>query len=269
MQRLKADASRDDMLKRIFVRCLPQRIVTVITGSLGGNLDVVIAEADRAWTAAAPSAAVSVSAVTGPPSRGKRVGHYQGRRPTGPQMTTLTLCVFHKKFGNSARKCAPGCSRWNEERPRESRVNQVEESLDGEDCVGRSPSAAGPSRPRPAKLGMIIDQISRRRCLIDTGSQVSLWPPSSSASKITSSRVRLTAANGTPIKAYGQQTRKIKIGGRFYSFGFLIAQIPRPILGINFLETLEMAVDLRNRQLLHSGTSTRFSPCLLTKKLLC
>ena len=106
---------------------------------------------------------------------------------------------------------------------------------------------------------MIVDQISRRRCLIDTGSQVSLWPPSPSASKITSSRVKLTAANGTPIWAHGQQTQKIKIGDRFYSFVFLIAQIPRPILGIDFLQTFEMAVDLRTRQLLHSGTSTRFS----------
>ena len=64
---------------------------------------------------------------------------------------------------------------------------------------------------------------------------------------------------GTPIKAYGEQTHKIKIGSRFYLFVFLIAQIPRPILGIDFLQTFEMTIDLRSRQLLHSGTSTRFS----------
>ena len=76
--------------------------------------------------------------------------------------------------------------------------------------------------------------------------------------------MRLIAANGTPLKAYGQETRKIKIGGRFYSFVFLIAQISRPILGIDFLQTFEMSIDLSNRQLLHSGTSTRFSSTAIT-----
>ena len=139
LQRLVADASRDDMLKRVFVRCLPQRIVTAITGSLGGNLDMVIAGADKAWTASASSTMASVSAVTGPPSGGRHGGLHQGCRPTGPQgntgpqRTQSILCVYHKKFGNTARKCAPGCSRWNKERSRESRVFQVEGALDGED----------------------------------------------------------------------------------------------------------------------------------------
>ena len=91
------------------------------------------------------------------------------------------------------------------------------------------------------------------------GSQVSLWPPSPAASKSTNSRVRLTAANGTLIRAYGQESRKIQIGDKAYMFIFLIAQISRPILGIDFLQFFGMSVDLRNRQLLHSGMATRFS----------
>ena len=145
IQRLAADASREDKLKRIFVHCLPQKIVTAITGSLFGKLDAVIAAADRAWTAAAPGSAtavsaitgpaVSVSAISGPSSRGGRHGGKQrAGRPTGAQLTTVTLRVFHKKFGNAARKCVPGCSRWNEDRPREIRVFQIEEPLDGEDA---------------------------------------------------------------------------------------------------------------------------------------
>ena len=135
VQRLAADASRDDMLKRIFVRCLPQRIVTAITSSLGCKLDVVIDAADKAWTASAtgPNASASVTAVSGSSTRGgKRGGRQRGGR-SGGQMTQLTLCSFHKRFGDSARRCATGCSRWNEERPRETRVFQVEETLDGED----------------------------------------------------------------------------------------------------------------------------------------
>ena len=137
MLRLAADASREDMLKRIFIRCLPPTIVTAITSSLGGKIEAIIDAADKAWTTSArASAAVSVSAVSGPSSTGrggKHGGKQRGGRSAGPQLTPMTLCVFHKKFGNSARKCAPGCSRWNEERPREGRVHQVEQALDGED----------------------------------------------------------------------------------------------------------------------------------------
>ena len=40
---------------------------------------------------------------------------------------------------------------------------------------------------------------------------------------------------------------------------FIIAQVPRPILGLDFLLHFQMTIDLCNRQLLHSGTFTRFS----------
>ena len=91
-----------------------------------------------------------------------------------------------------------------------------------EKLVGRSPSVAGPQQPstsyRPSQLGLIIDDCSRKRCLLDTGSQVSLWPPSLTSPKLSISRVRLMAANGTLIKA--QQRREIQIGGKSYSFVF-------------------------------------------------
>ena len=126
--------------------------------------------------------------------------------------------------------------------------------------IGRSPSEAGPpTRSRPAQLGLITDEISRHQCLLETGSQVSLWPPSPTSLKVNQSRVRLTAANGTPIRSFGQQRRQIKIGGKQYSFIFLIAQISRPILGLDFLQTFAMTIDLRLRHLIHSGVSTCLS----------
>ena len=122
--------------------------------------------------------------------------------------------------------------------------------------LGRSPSAAGISRP--AKLGLVLDDLSRKRCSLDTGSQVLLWPPTSVTSTGVSN-IWLMAANGTPIKAFGRKRREIKIGGKSYMFIFLIAQVPRPILGIDFLEAFGMSLDLRNRRLLHSGASTWFT----------
>ena len=145
IQRLTAKSSMDDLRKRVFLRCLPGPIVTAITGSLQGSFNTVVKAADRAKMAAstasgAPQAAATVAAVANtsqvPFSRGgKRKAPQRGARPTG-QMTSLTLCSFHKKFGDSARKCVQGCSRWREHRQGENpsaRVFQVEGTLDGED----------------------------------------------------------------------------------------------------------------------------------------
>ena len=106
---------------------------------------------------------------------------------------------------------------------------------------------------------MVVDEITRRQCLLDMGSQVSLWPPSSSASRLPISSVQLTAANGPPIKSYGPCKRQIKIGGKSYHFVFLIAQVTRPILGLDFLQAFQMTLDLCNRRLIHSGQFTRFT----------
>ena len=146
IRRLGSAASMDDVMKRVFVRCLPSPIVTAITGSLAGNFQAVATAADRAWMAAsaAPTTTVAVSAVASaiPTGRGKgskRVGRQRGARSSDSQITTstLTLCSFHKKYGDAARRCTPACSRWGEARPREAqpaRVFQVEEALDDEDA---------------------------------------------------------------------------------------------------------------------------------------
>ena len=118
LQCLVVDASIDNMLKRVFLRCLPQTIVTAITGSLGRKFQVVVQAADRTWTTASvaantPSSAASVASISGHPGASardsRRGGRQRGPRATG-QVTTLTLCSFHKKLGDATRKCTPSCS---------------------------------------------------------------------------------------------------------------------------------------------------------------
>ena len=153
IRRLTSDATLDDVQKRIFVRGLPRQLVTAITGSLGGNFAAVITAAQKAWTASAASMQqeATVSAVSGPSTSSSRRGGRGGRQRgnggqrgsrSGGQITTVALCSFHKKYGDSARRCSPGCGRWNEDRHRETpaaRVFSVEEALDGEDShVGES-----------------------------------------------------------------------------------------------------------------------------------
>ena len=149
LQRLLLNASINDILKRVFLCSLKPTIVTAITGSLSVDFEKVVAAADKAWTAASASTydPATVSAISGrltSSTRGSGRGRRSGRggRQRGSrsscQIESLALCHFHKKFGDSARKCAQGCSRWSENRPLEASTPQVfhmEETLDGEDSL--------------------------------------------------------------------------------------------------------------------------------------
>ena len=53
--------------------------------------------------------------------------------------------------------------------------------------------------------------------------------------------------------------REIKIGQKLYSIIFIIAEIAKPILGMDFLQRFKMSFDLAEGRLLHSGTATPFS----------
>ena len=149
LQRLLANATTDDLRKRVFLRSLKPSIVTAITGSLAANFETVMAAADKAWMAAANSdpsgTPATVSAIShstssaprgnGRGGRGARGGRQCEPRPSG-RVESVPLCHFHRKFGDAARKCASGCSRWTEPRPRDApaRVSHIEEALDGEDA---------------------------------------------------------------------------------------------------------------------------------------
>ena len=153
LQRLLANATTDDLCKRVFLRSIKPSIVTAITGSLSGSFETVMAAADKAWMAAANSdtsgTPATVSAISHPTSstprgggrggRGGRSGRgAQGGRQRGPrssgQVENTLLCHYHRKFGDAAKKCVSGCSRWHEPRPQpQAQVFHVEETLDGED----------------------------------------------------------------------------------------------------------------------------------------
>ena len=68
LTRLAGKATIDDVFKRVFLRSLPPTIVTAITASLSGSLEVVVQAADRSWTAAASAKELtaSISAVSLP-----------------------------------------------------------------------------------------------------------------------------------------------------------------------------------------------------------
>ena len=123
LRRLWDNVEAEEIVKRIFFRCLPRRLKDVVSGSLDDTLDGLVATADRAW-ARDSTAEASVAAVThqppgsgggssaGPPSRGRGRRQRGGRQPR-QESRSVVLCPAHIKWGDSARKCLPSCSRWD------------------------------------------------------------------------------------------------------------------------------------------------------------
>ena len=126
LKRLLDNAGSEEILKRIFYRCLPRRLKDVVSGSQDDTFDGLAAAADRAWardlaaeaTVAAIHQTASGASVPGsganPPARGRGRWQRGGRQPSAQQESrTVTLCPFHLKWGDGARRCLPTCSRWN------------------------------------------------------------------------------------------------------------------------------------------------------------
>ena len=232
--------------------------------------------ADKAWTwsgdqqgsvasveadgfpVSAVTTGASLGAASHAPARGRgqrQRGHGSGKQ----ESKTLTLCHFQLKWGDVARRCLPSCSCWVSRAPPATGFPHPG-SLRRQHGLGklgsRSPSAAVSAIP--ATLRLVKDTISGRQCLLDSGLQISLWPTSPGCTCRQTSSLRLVAANGTPIRSFGTVRKEIKIGNKLHTFAFIVADIARPILGIDFLQTFKMALELADRQLLHSGHSYSF-----------
>lgn len=105
----------------------------------------------------------------------------------------------------------------------------------------------------------VNDLRSGKLFLIDTGAEISVMPFDRSSHQ--SSDVRLTAANGTPIKTYGPKTLKLDLGlSRVFTWTFEMADVSRAIIGADFLHYFGLLVDVR-RHCLVDSTGDRTVAC--------
>lgn len=73
----------------------------------------------------------------------------------------------------------------------------------------------------------------------------------------------LYAANGSPIKTYGQKVISVDLGLRKrFTWPFVLADVQKPIIGADFLEKFGLLVDLKDRCLIDRHTLAR-SLCAL------
>ena len=110
-----------------------------------------------------------------------------------------------------------------------------------------------------SRLFYVTDRISGTRFLIDTGAEVSVFPPSRSY-KRNSSPYTLQAVNKSKIATYGEKSMTIDVGlRRAYKWIFIIADVPLPIIGADFLRHFSLIVDMKNRKLIDSQTELQIA----------
>jgi RNase H-like domain found in reverse transcriptase/Reverse transcriptase (RNA-dependent DNA polymerase)/Integrase zinc binding domain/Integrase core domain len=77
----------------------------------------------------------------------------------------------------------------------------------------------------------------------------------------------LFAANGTIISTYGTINLRLDLGlKRDFVWTFVIADVSKPIIGVDFLSSYGLLVDARNRRLVDSATSISIAGKLSTAK---
>jgi hypothetical protein len=92
----------------------------------------------------------------------------------------------------------------------------------------------------PSSLVHIIDQLPRRRYLVDTGASFSIFPHKSTTPPTGQ---KLTGPDGQMISCWGKKRIVLVFHGRHFAWTFLLADVQFPIIGVDFLRQNRLLVD--------------------------
>ena len=130
------------------------------------------------------------------------------------------------------------------------------------------PDPRGDRRHRPYfnKSPIFVrDAHTNKHFLVDTGSEVSVIPPTVTDRRRSPDALSLTAVNNTSIRTYGQRSLTLNLGlRRSLPWIFIIADVQKPILGADFLRHYGLIVDLHNRKLIDTCTHLHVQGILST-----
>lgn len=108
---------------------------------------------------------------------------------------------------------------------------------------------------KPSRL-FLHDRKTGQKFLIDSGSEISVLPPSFKDKNRSCENFSLFAANNTRIPAYGFVHRQLDLGLRkSFPWTFVIADVTCPIIGADFLKHFNLLVDLKRQCLINPETS--------------
>ena len=111
--------------------------------------------------------------------------------------------------------------------------------------------------PRPTSHRLfVLDRNSKVQFLVDTGADLCVFPHTLTRRRRSKTDFDLYAANNTIIHTYGLDTLTLDLGlRRDFTWRFIVADVSKPILGIDFLHLYGLLVDVRNRRLKDDLTS--------------
>jgi hypothetical protein len=89
----------------------------------------------------------------------------------------------------------------------------------------------------------VVDRKTGQDYLIDTGSDLSVFPKNMLPQKRVKSNYTLHAANGSSIATYGWLTLTLDLGIRKnFSWRFIVDEVTKPIIGVDFLSHFKLLV---------------------------
>lgn len=119
----------------------------------------------------------------------------------------------------------------------------------------------------PSSTGrlFVTDRRTKTQFLVDTGSDLCVFPRSSLRERRAPTNYQLSAANGSTINTYGYVHFNLDLGlRRDYTWRFVVADVTKAIIGVDFLSHYNLIVDCRNQRLLDNTTSLS-SPASLVR----
>ena len=102
----------------------------------------------------------------------------------------------------------------------------------------------------------VMDRNTKQRYLVDTGSDLCVFPTRLLPKSRERTDYTLYAANVTTISTYGWGSRSMNLElRRDFTWRFVIADMEIPIIGVNLVSHYGLLVDCRNNRLLDGVTS--------------
>ncbi|KAA5634984.1 hypothetical protein F3G58_34850, partial [Pseudomonas aeruginosa] len=99
----------------------------------------------------------------------------------------------------------------------------------------------------------IKDRSNNIDFLIDTGSDICVYPISKLCERRAKTSYQISAANGTVIDTYGYTQLNVNLGSRRnFPWRFVVADVTKAIIGVDFLSHYRLIVDVSQQRLIDS-----------------
>lgn len=119
-----------------------------------------------------------------------------------------------------------------------------------------------------SKRLFIIDKNSNISYLVDSGSVLSIIPKKLLPERREKSSYILAAANNSEIYTYGTITLTLNLGlRRDFTWTFVVADIPKAIIGADFLSEFNLLVDVRQQTIIDKVTNLSVRACTTSDEI--